>query len=106
MQNGVRQQMDSIPESRSGKYYDQVLYWYQVRDDAAKKPGDVAVIERFDRRPVKVRFASDEVKDAMLDSPENVFKKLYVVDVDVSEVDGKPVLYRVLAVKDSFDRPA
>ena len=105
VQNGIRRQIEALPETRNGKHLDQVLYWYQVRDDAAKKPGDLAVIERFDRRPVKVRFASDEVKHAMLDAPENLFKRLFVVDVDVTEIDERPVLYRILQVTDSYDRP-
>ena len=105
VQNSIRRQIEALPETRSGRYEDQVLAIYQVRDDAADKPGDRAIIERIDRRPVKLRFASDEVKDALLDTPENLFKRLFIVDVDVTEVGGRPVLYRVLAVKDSFDRP-
>ncbi len=105
VQNGIRRRVEALPQTRNGKHEDQVLAFHQVRDDAADKPGDRAIIERIDRRPVKVRFASNEVKDALLDTPENLFKRLFVVDVDVTEVGGRPVLYRVLVVKDSFDRP-
>lgn len=83
---------------------DQVIYWYQVRDDRAAKPGDQGVIERLWKKPVKVRFASDDVKREMIDKPANPFKKLYIVDVDVTEIQGRPVLYRVLEVKDTIDR--
>lgn len=95
VQNGLRRRIEAIPETLSGVHRDQVLYWYQVRADLAEKPGDKAVIERFSKWPVKVRFYSDDVKRAMLDREENPFRKLYVVDVDVTELDGKPVLYRV-----------
>ncbi len=94
--------VNNLPES--GAQPDQVLAWYQVRDDGATKPGDKAVIERFSTRPVRVRFASDAVKAAMIDTPDNPSKRLFVVDVDVSFVDGKPVLYRVLELKTSFER--
>ncbi len=40
----------------------------------------------------------------MIDDPANPFKRFYVVDVDVTESQGRPVLYRILEVKDSFDR--
>jgi hypothetical protein len=29
---------------------------------------------------------------------------LFIVDVDVTEIGGKPALYKVLEVKDSFER--
>ena len=103
VQNGLRRQIDAIPETITGIHRDQVLYWYQVRADLAAKPGDKAIIERFSRRPVKVRFSSDEVKQVMLDREDNPFHKVYVVDVDVTVLGGKPVLYKVLEVKDAFD---
>ena len=103
VQNGLRRQIDAIPETITGVHRDQVLYWYQVRADLATKPGDKAIIERFSRRPVRVRFNSDEVKQAMLDREDNPFRKIYVVDVDVTVLSEKPVLYKVLDVKDAFD---
>lgn len=105
VQNRIRRHIDSNPLPATGVHLDQVLYWYQVRADAAAKPGDRAIIERFARYPVRVRFASDDVKRQMLDGQENPFRMLFVVDVDVTFVDDKPVLYRVLEVKDSFERP-
>ena len=56
VQNGLRRRIEAIPEAITGIQRDQVLYWHQVRDDRAEKPGDKAVIERFSKRPVKVRF--------------------------------------------------
>ena len=56
------------------------------------KPGDKAVIERIWKHPVKVRITSDNIKRAMLDYIENPFRKFCVVDVDVTESQGRPVL--------------
>ncbi len=103
-QQQLRRLIEARPVPASGVQPDQVLAWYQVRDDGAAKPGDKAVIERFSPRPVRVRFASDAVKAAMIDTPDNPFKRLFVVDVDISFVDGKPVLYRILELKTSFER--
>jgi hypothetical protein len=103
VQNSLRRRIEAAPDTITGIQRDQVLYWYQVRADSAEKPGDRAIIERFSKRPVKVRFANDGVKLAMLNMPDNPFKKLYVVDVDVSTQSDKPVLYRILEVKESYD---
>jgi hypothetical protein len=104
VQNNLRRRIEAARESVTGLHEDQVLYWYQMRADTAEKPGDKAVIERFSRNPVKVRIASDEVKREMIDNQHNPFKRLFLVDVDVTEIDDKPVLYKILAVKDSWDR--
>ena len=40
----------------------------------------------------------------MLDDTDNPFRKFYVVDVDVTESQNRPVLYKILEVKDAFDR--
>jgi hypothetical protein len=103
-QNVLRRYIEHIPLPVTGIHADQVLYWYQMRYDRAAKPGDLAVIERIWKNPVRVRFTSDEVKRKMLEDVENPFRKFYVVDVDVTEVNNKPVLYRILEVKDAFDR--
>jgi hypothetical protein len=103
-QNVLRRYIDHIPLPTTGVHRDQVLYWYQMRHDHAAKPGDKAVIERIWEKPVKVRITSDEVKRKMLDDADNPFKKFYVVDVDVTESQNRPVLYKILEVKDSFDR--
>jgi hypothetical protein len=103
-QNVLRRYLEHIEPPVTGIHRDQVLYWYQMHHDRAAKPGDKAVIERIWKNPVKVRFSSDEIKRKMLDDPENPFRKFYVVDVDVTESQGRPVLYRILDVKDTFDR--
>lgn len=102
-QNVLRRYIDHIPVPTTGIHHDQVLYWYQMRHDHAAKAGDKAVIERIWPKPVKVRITSDEIKRKMLDDEDNPFKKFYVVDVDVTESQNRPVLYKILEVKDSFD---
>lgn len=103
-QNVLRRHIEHIPLPTTGIHHDQVLYWYQMRHDHAAKPGDKALIERIWNKPVKVRITSDAIKRRMLEDENNPFKKFYVVDVDVTESQGKPVLYKILDVKESFDR--
>jgi len=103
-QNVLRRYIEHIPAPTTGIHHDQVLYWYQIHQDRAAKPGDKAVIERIWPKPVKVRITSDDIKRKMLDDADNPFKKFYVVDVDVTESQNRPVLYKILDVKDSFDR--
>jgi hypothetical protein len=103
-QNVLRRYIEHIKVPVTGIQRDKVLYWYQVRHDHAAKPGDQAVIEDIWKKPVKVRITSDEIKRKLLDDHANPFKKFYIVDVDVTTSQDRPILYKILEVKETIDR--
>jgi hypothetical protein len=104
VQNNARRYLGpELPTNRT--LHDELLVLHQVRGDPKSKAGDRGIIESVSKSPVKLWFASEEIKKAILDSPDNPFQKAFIVDVEVKTVDEKPALYQVLAVKDSFDRP-
>jgi hypothetical protein len=84
--------------------HDALLRLHQVRGDVAAKVGDRGIIEEISPTPAKLTFSSEEVKKQVLDQPYP-FQSVYVVDAEVKAVDGKPGLYRILSVKDAFQRP-
>lgn len=86
----------------SGVRKQQLFYFFQARDDRSAAQGDRGIIEAISKRPIKTIFANKRAKAATLG--EALFKKAYVVDVDVQTVDDRPKLYRILEVTDSFDR--
>ena len=53
---------------------------------------------------MKLAFASDDVKRKIVDQENNPFQKAFLVDAEVKTADGKPMLYRILDVKDVMDR--
>ena len=67
--------------------------------------GDKGIIEIVSKLPVKLLFTSEEIKKGILTAPENPFQRVFVVDVEVKTLDHKPALYKVLALKDSFEKP-
>jgi hypothetical protein len=76
-----------------------------MRGDLNSKVGDRGVTEKFSPKPVKLHFMTPEVKACILDKPENPFKMAYVVDGQVSTVEGKPALYKIAAVHETLERP-
>lgn len=104
IQNNARRFLGpSLPSS--GHFEREVLTLEQMRSDVHSKAGDRGVIETFATKPVKLHFMTPEVKAAIIDDPENPFKKAYVVDGQVSRAKGKPALYKIHAVHDVLDRP-
>ena len=94
----------STPANRILK--DEVLVLHQVRGDAGSKVGDKGIIEAISKLPVKLFHASESIKKLILDLAENPFQLAFIVDVDVKTVDNKPALYKILELKDKFERPA
>jgi hypothetical protein len=67
-----------------------------------KRSGERVVIEEISDKPLALIYGSDlaeqRIKHEIRDSYENVFKKGFVVDVNVRSSGGKPVAYAVTNV--------
>ena len=98
IQNSARRFLgEAIPKNEI--YQDEILSLFQVRGDASAKVGDRGVIEPISPRPVKLIFASEEVKRQIIDQPENPFQKLFLVDVEAKATEGRVRLYRIFPLR-------
>lgn len=75
-----------------------------------KRTGERALIDNVYPRALPVVYASDlaeqRIRHEMRQSHENVFKKLFDVDVNVElRSDGKPMAYRIMTVHTVTDAP-
>lgn len=103
VQNGARRFLGpAIPIK--GHFEREVLYLQQIRADVKSTVGDRGVIEKFSNKPVKLLFLTPEAKAAILDKPENPFQWAYVIDGEVSTVEGEPALYKIAAVHEAIER--
>jgi hypothetical protein len=104
VQNGARRYLGvSLPAS--GNFKNELMHLHQMRGDPKAKTGDRGIIEKFSTKPVKLHFMSPSVKASILDQPENPFKMAYVVDGEVSTVNGEPGLYKIYEVHDAIEKP-
>lgn len=88
----------------SGIREDELLVLEQVKNDASAKTGDRGIIESISEKPVKIYFSSESVKNRILSLDTNLFQLIFLVDVDVKMIDGKPILYRIIEVKDVIQK--
>lgn len=103
MQNRIQKEICALEEPLTGKKENVVLYWYQARNDAKSRAGDFAIIESIQAKPVKA-IVDESIKSAVLSGDENLFNLAYLVDVDVETIDGKPKLYKIIALHDTYSR--
>jgi len=104
IQNAGRRELEALREPETGLHEKVLLYWYQARGDVKSKTGDRAIVESINSIPVKAICANDTIKTQMVLDAENPFKQAYVVDVLVETIGGKPALYKIVALHESFDR--
>lgn len=104
-QNAIARELQLLREPEHKLHEQVVMYWYQARDEASTFIGDKAIIESISQRPLKVIFASDDMKAGILHDSANPFRQLYVVDVTVETVQGEPVAYKIIHVHDRFEKP-
>ncbi len=104
IQNGARRYLSaSLP--KDGSFRSELLHLHQMRGDAKAKQGDRGVIQKFSSKPVKLHFMTPEVKASIVDKPDNPFKMAYLVDGEVSTVNGQPALYKIYEVQDAIEKP-
>lgn len=88
-----------------------MVFWQSnVADPAAgKKTGERVVIEVIHRKPLAIKYETDEVRQRIKyetrEDEGNIFKKGFFVDCKVERLRGRPVAYRITAVHDVIDLP-
>jgi len=74
-----------------------------------KKSGERVLIEELHRTPLALMYASEmaelRLKHEIREAEENVYKKGFVVDVNVRMVRGRPSVYAVTNVHEVIDLP-
>lgn len=99
-QNSIKRQLERLDEPDDHIQKNRVMHWYQTKFASDSHTGDKAIIEDISKKPVKVIFENNAVKEAMLGGDQrfsNPWHKLaYVVDVEVQTVNGVPKMYTIL----------
>lgn len=106
VQNAVRRAIEELREPVTGTKRQVLMYWAQARNTPESKSGDKARIESIYKGDVKVIFDDERLKAKMLLESAFPFSMAYIVDVDVETIDGRPALYKVLAIHGTVPRDA
>jgi hypothetical protein len=93
--------------------YERVLMVFKqsnVKDAVmGKRTGERVVIEEVSPRELPLIYASDlaeqRIKHEVREADDNVYKKGFVVDVNVELVGGKPAAYKVTNIHQVIDLP-
>ncbi|MGQ0456116.1 MAG: hypothetical protein ACT4OU_03530 [Hyphomicrobium sp.] len=77
--------------------------------DTGKKTNQQAIIEAIHPKPLGITFETDlareRVESEIREDEKNVYKKGFFVDCYTERLNGKPVAYRITAVRDIIPLP-
>lgn len=97
-------QLQDKSSVQAGEHEEVAMYWARATNSDQNATTDRATIESIYSRPVKVRFASAELKRQMLLDVSHPFSKAFIVNVKVETVEEKPVLYYVTELLEILDK--
>jgi hypothetical protein len=82
------------------------MYFKRTSDRVTRqRSGDRVVIESISSLPTKVEFSNTKIKTKILGIEENIFNKVFIVDVHIETVDGQPVLFKIQRLHEIENRP-
>lgn len=117
--NQARQAREQVEEhkreldARSSGDRERVLMVFtqaNIKDtDVGKRTGERVIVESLSDRELPLIYASDiaeqRIKHEIREADDNLFKKGFVVDVNVELRNGKPAAYRVTSFHSVIDLP-
>ncbi len=93
------------PNEEEERFTDEALTVYQARDSKSSDIGNLGHIDRYSDKPLKLRFATEEVRLEIMEREENVFHLVFMVDGKVIMAEGRPAAYLITNVSDTFEKP-
>ncbi|WP_288348574.1 hypothetical protein [uncultured Thalassospira sp.] len=100
---GISHDLIKKPFEDEQRFTDEALTVYQARDNSDK--GNLGRIDRFSGKALRLLFANDEVREAIMETEENVFHLIFIVDGKVIMSEETPVAYHITNVVDAFVKP-
>lgn len=100
-------------EQTSNQQYTRVTMVFvrsSIRDaDLGKRSGELVIVDAISDRGLPLIYASElaeqKIKHEIRESDENIFKKAFVVDINVELRANREIAYRVTNVHQVFDLP-
>jgi hypothetical protein len=71
--------------------------------NSSKQTPDRGIIERVTSKPLRVVWASEHDSIRVKNAPGNPLKNAYIVDVNVENCNGKPVLYNIIRLHEIIE---
>ena len=81
----------------------QALYLDQIKRDLDSKKGNKGIIKQLNENSLNLIWDNDDDKQKMLNCDDNPFKMIFIVDVEIIEVNLETKLYKIIKVHEILE---
>lgn len=106
IQNKLGFELAALKEPDHSTKEKEVFYWHVAKGDVQSQTGDRGIIESITPKDLKVIFDKPDIKNQMLNIEGNPFHLAYVVDVKVETIEGRPAVYKIMNLHETFPKTA
>jgi hypothetical protein len=83
--------------------YKKALYLEQIKRDLDSKKGNKGVIKELNENSLNIIWDNEDDKQKMLSCDDNPFKMIFIVDVEIIEVNSETKLYKIMKLHEILE---
>lgn len=83
--------------------YKKALFLEQIKRDLESKKGNKGVIKELNENSLNIIWDNDDDKHKMLNCDDNPFKMIFIVDVEIVEVNSETKFYRIMKLHEIIE---
>jgi len=104
IQNGIEKEKKSLKESQKNTHSNVLFYWDSAKYDDKSKSVDRGFVDSISQSSMRVTFDDINIKKQMLDTKDNPFHFLFLVDIEVLTVQNIPAIYKIVSLNEALPK--
>ncbi len=99
----IREVRKELNHKEKSIEYNQALYLEQIKRNLESTKGNKGVIKELNENSLNLIWNSEDEKQKMLNCDDNPFKMIFIVDVEIVEVNLETKLYKILKLHEIIE---
>ena len=99
----IKEDKKELSQKEKSIEYKQALFLEQIKRDLDSKKGNKGVIKELNEHSLNLIWANDEEKIKMLNCDDNPLKMIFIVDVEIVEVNYETKLYKIMKLHEILE---
>ena len=99
----IREEKKELVQMEKSTQFNQALYLEQIKRDVESKKGNKGVIKELNENSLNLIWENENDKLKMLNCDDNPFKMIFIVDVEIVEVNSEIKIYKILKLHEIIE---
>lgn len=99
----IREEKKELSQKDKSVQINQALYLEQIKRDIESKKGNKGVIKELNENSLNLIWENENEKLKMLNCDDNPFKMIFIVDVEIVEVNSEIKIYKILKLHEIIE---